>query len=86
MSGTCEPFTPYVLGPTAVYPQSSWSKKTIPSRTARGYLSDGVNKCQGASWNEEFDVKELSGAVGGERDLELRGCAISWNIVDPPSR
>ena len=48
-------------------------------------MSNGVNKCQGALWSKELDDKELRGALGGERDLELRGCAISWNIVDPPS-
>ena len=29
-----------------------------------------MNKRQGASWSEEFDYKELHGALGGERDLE----------------
>ena len=86
MSGTCESFTPCVLRSNAVSPQSSWSKKVIPSRTARSYLSNGVNKCQGASWSEDFDDKELRGALGGERDLELRGCAVSWNVVVPPSK
>ena len=56
----------------------------MPSRTARGCLSNGVNKCQGVSWSEEFDDNELRGALGSERDLKLRGCAISWNIADPP--
>ena len=42
----------------------------------------GVNICQGASWSEELDDKELRGALGGERDLEPRGCAVSWNIID----
>ena len=36
----------------------------------------GANKCQGASWSEEFDDKELRGGLGGERDLELRGCPV----------
>ena len=44
-----------------------------------------MNKCQGASWSEEFDDKELGGVLGGERDLELGGCAVSWNIIDPSS-
>ena len=43
-----------------------------------------MDKYQGASWSEEFDDTELRGALGGERDLELRGCAVSWNIIDPP--
>ena len=42
----------------------------------------GVNICQGASWTEELDDKEFRGALGSERDLELRGCTVSWNIVD----
>ena len=32
-----------------------------------------VNGCQGASWSEELDGKELHGALGGERDLQPRG-------------
>ena len=63
----------YVLRSTAVSPQSSWSEKGIKSRTARGYLSNGMDKCQGASWSGEFDGKELREALGGERNLELRG-------------
>ena len=60
-------------------------ENAMPSRTARGYLKNRVNKCQGVSWSEEFDDVELRGVLGGERDLELRGCAVFWNIVDPPS-
>ena len=86
MSGTYESFTPCVLRSTVVSPQSSWSKKVIPSRTGRGYLSNRVNKCQRGSWSEEFDDKKLREALGGERDLELRGCAVFWNIVDPRSK
>ena len=44
----------------------------------------GVNGCWGGSWSEECDGKELCGALGGGRDLELRGGAV-WNIVDPCS-
>ena len=33
-------------------------------------------------WREELDDKELRGALGGERDLELRGSTVFWNIVD----
>ena len=33
----------------------------------------GANGCQGVSWSEELDGKELLGALGGERDLEPRG-------------
>ena len=40
-----------------------------------------MKKCHRASWNEELDYKELHRALCGERDLELRGCAV-WNIVD----
>ena len=57
----------------------------MPSRTARGYLSNGVDKYQGASWSEKFDNKELHRVLDGERDLELRGCAVSWNIVALPT-
>ena len=32
---------------------SGWSEKVIPSRTARDYLRNGVNGCQGTPWNEE---------------------------------
>ena len=42
----------------------------------------GVNGCQGTPWSEELDGKELHEALGGERDLELRGFAVFWNIVD----
>ena len=42
----------------------------------------GVNRCQGMPWREELDGKELRGALGGERDLELRGSTVFWNIVD----
>ena len=42
----------------------------------RGYLISGANKCQGASWSGEFDDKEFREALGGERDLELRGYPI----------
>ena len=31
------------------------------------------------------NVMEFHGALDGERDLGLRGCALSWNIVDLPS-
>ena len=41
-----------------------------------------MNRCQGTSRSEELDDKELRGALGGERDIELRECAVSWNIVD----
>ena len=80
-----ESLAPCVLRSTAVSPQSSWSKNVIQSRTTQGYLSNEVNKCQGASWSEKRDDKELRGALGGKRNLELRGCAVSWNIVDLPS-
>ena len=42
----------------------------------------GMNGCQGTPWSEELDGKELRGALGGERDLELRGPTVSWDIVD----
>ena len=42
----------------------------------------GVNGCQGAPWSEELDGKEVRGALVGERDLELRGSAVFWNIVN----
>ena len=85
---TIESFTPYVLRSIAVSPPPGWSKNVMPSTTAPGYLShecermSGVNGCQGTPWSEELDPQELRGAPGGERDLELRGSAVSWNIVD----
>ena len=42
----------------------------------------GVNGRQRTPWSEELDGKDLHGAFGGERDLELRESAVSWNIVD----
>ena len=54
----------------------------MPSKTARGFLSNGVNGHQGTLRSEELDGKEYRGALGDERDLELRGFAVSWNIVD----
>ena len=42
----------------------------------------GVSRCQGTPRKEELDGKELRGALGGERDLELRGSTVFWNIVD----
>ena len=41
-----------------------------------------MDRCQGMSWREELNSKELRGALGGERDLELGGSTVSWNIVD----
>ena len=46
-------------------------------RAARGDWKSVVNGCQGASWSEELDGKELRGALGGERDLESRGSPFS---------
>ena len=37
----------------------------------------GVNGCQGTPWGEKLDGKELRRGLGGERDLELRGSAVS---------
>ena len=45
----------------------------------------GANKCQGASWSEEFDDKELRGALVGERDLELRRCLVFRTSSTHPS-
>ena len=42
-------------------------------RPARGDRKSGANGCQGASWSEELDGKDLHGALGGERNLEPRG-------------
>ena len=67
----------------SLFLRSGWFGNAMPSRMARGCLSNGVDKSQGASWSEEFD-DELRGALGGERDLELRRRAVSWNTVDPP--
>ena len=49
----------------------------MPLRTARGYRISGANGCQGASWSEEFDGKELRGELGGERGLKPRGSPFS---------
>ena len=65
--------------------RSGWFENIMLSSTDRDYLSNRVNKCQGASWSEKFDDTELRGALGGERNLELRRWAVSWNIVCPPS-
>ena len=35
----------------------------------------GVNGCQGASWSEELDGKQLRGAAC---NLELKGSAVSY--------
>ena len=40
----------------------------------------GVNGYQGTPWSEGLDGKELRRALGIERDLELRGSAVSWKI------
>ena len=42
----------------------------------------GVDGCQGTAWSAVLDGKELRRALGGERDLELRGSAVSRDIVD----
>ena len=76
---TGESFTPYVLRSIAVSPQPTWSENVMPSTTARGYLSNGVNGCQGRPWSEELDSKELHGALGDECDLELRESPVSWS-------
>ena len=41
----------------------------------------GVNECQGTPWSEEFDGKELHGALGDECDLEPKGCAGSCALL-----
>ena len=45
----------------------------MPSRAARGEWKLGADGCRGTSWSKELDGKELRGAHGGERDLELIG-------------
>ena len=40
----------------------------------------GVNGYQGTPWSKDIDGKELRKALGIERDLELRGSTVSWNI------
>ena len=54
----------------------------MPSTTARGHLSNGVNGCQGTPWSEELDGKELYGALDDECDLDTRRSVVSWKIVD----
>ena len=49
----------------------------MPSITARGEWKLGASDCRRTSWNKELDGKELRGALGGERDLELTGFAVS---------
>ena len=73
-----ELFTPYVLRSIAVSPQIGWFENGMPSTTARGHLSNGVNGCQGTPCSEELGVKELRGALGGECGLGPRGSAVSW--------
>ena len=45
----------------------------------------GANRCQGASWSKELDGKELRGALGGEHELETRGCPIFWTSSTHPA-
>ena len=51
--------------------------KDMLSRAARGDRKIGANGCRGASWSKDLDGKELRGALGGERDLDLWGFAVS---------
>ena len=50
--------------------------KGMPSRAARGDRKLGADGCRGTSWSKELDDKELRGALGGERDLELSGLTV----------
>ena len=45
-------------------------------------MRNGVKGCQRASCSVKHEVQ---GALGDERDLELRGYAVFWNIANPPS-
>ena len=58
--GTSKSFTPYVWRSIAASPQPSWSENVTRSRTARGYLINGVNESQGMSWSEE---RLVAGAI-----------------------
>ena len=49
----------------------------MPSRAARGEWKLEADGCRGASWCKELDGKEFPGALGGERDLEVIGFAVS---------
>ena len=50
--------------------RSGWSENVMLSTTARGYLNNEVNGCQGRTNAME------RGALGGECNLELRGSAV----------
>ena len=79
--GTGKSFTPYVLRPVAGSLQPGWFENIMPSTTARGHLSYGVNGCQGTAWSGELDGKELHGVLVGECDLEPRGSTVSWTSL-----
>ena len=51
--------------------------KGMPSKAARGQWKLDADGCRGTSWSKELDDKEFRGALGGERDLELIGFAVS---------
>ena len=51
-------------------------------RRLEGIWAMGANECQGTPSNEELGGQEVRGALGGNRDLELRESAVSWNIID----
>ena len=79
--GTGESFTSYVsrsIGFSAA--RLVWKFRAVNSH--EGERMSGMNGCQGMPWSEKLDDKKLRGALGGERDLELRGSAVSWNIID----
>ena len=54
-------------------------------RGARGDRKSGANGCEGVSWSEELDVKELRGALGSEHEPEPRGCPFFWTPSTHPS-
>ena len=51
--------------------------KGVPSRAASSEWKIGAEDCRGTSWSKELDGKDIRGALGGERDLELSDIAAS---------
>ena len=70
--GIGESFTPYVLRPIVFSPL--WL--VLKSHAIEGGSRLYKQWVERASWSEE--PEELRGALGGERDLELSGFAVSW--------
>ena len=48
----------------------------------RGYVSSGVNGCQGVPWNENLDVKKLHGAAWWRLRSRAEKIRCFMHIVD----